>query len=82
MTSSTLVLESSTLATAPSSLQETAIATQGAAQATTSQASTSAQRLPYSKTQQLELLHLQAEAEALLQQVQVLTQQKRSPVNV
>ena len=34
------------------------------------------ERLPYSKTQQVELLHLQAEAEALLQQVQILKQQK------
>gem|GEM_PF-2695378 len=34
------------------------------------------ERLPYNKTQQVELLHLQAEAEALLQQVQILKQQK------
>lgn len=82
MTSSTLVLETSTVATAPTALQEKAIATKGSEKATSPQASSSHQRLPYSKTQQIELLHLQAEAEALLQQVQVLTQQKRLPVNV
>ena len=82
MTSPTLILESSTRATAVASSQEQAIAIQGADTAKAPQPSTSAQRLPYSKTQQLELLHLQAEAEALLQQVQVLTQQKQQPVNV
>lgn len=34
-------------------------------------------RLPYSKPQQIELLHLQAEADALLQQIQILKQQKQ-----
>ncbi|MBD1911986.1 MULTISPECIES: hypothetical protein [unclassified Leptolyngbya] len=36
-----------------------------------------APRLPYSKPQQIELLHLQAEADALLQQLQILKQQKQ-----
>jgi len=34
-------------------------------------------RLPYSKPQQIELLHLQAEVDALLQQLQILKQQKQ-----
>jgi len=37
----------------------------------------SAPRLPYTKPQQIELLHLQAEADALLHQLQVLKQQKQ-----
>ncbi|MEO1208770.1 MAG: hypothetical protein AAFX78_04425 [Cyanobacteria bacterium J06638_20] len=82
MTSPTLVLESSTQATEVSPAKQPGIATQGVDAAKRPPASPSAQRLPYNKTQQLELLHLQAEAEALLQQVQVLTQQKQPPINV
>jgi hypothetical protein len=82
MTSSTLVLESSTQAKEVSPEQQQGIAPQGDDATPFPSSSTRAQRLPYSKTQQLELLHLQAEAEALLQQVQVLTQQKQPSVNV
>lgn len=79
MTRQTLVLESSTRAAAPVVHQTPAIAARRADGTTANSTPASARPMPYSKAQQLELLHLQAEAEALLQQVQVLTQQQRSP---
>ncbi|NJN85473.1 MAG: hypothetical protein HC881_03100 [Leptolyngbyaceae cyanobacterium SL_7_1] len=37
-------------------------------------------KLPYQATHQVELLHLQAETEALLQQLQTLKQQRSTPL--
>lgn len=72
MTSQTLISSSSSTATVERSQGDRAMVSNVAVLPSIS----IVERLPYSKTQQVELLHLQAEAEALLQQVQILKQQK------